>query len=72
MVPGLTRQPAHISRERRHDEPSRHIAPFRVMNRYVGNLQPVPGVFPDRVCITSPSRVRDVKFTETGSTFCTG
>ena len=23
------------------------IALFRVMNRYVGNLQPMPGVFPD-------------------------
>jgi hypothetical protein len=23
------------------------IAPFQVMNRYVGNLQPMPGVFPD-------------------------
>jgi hypothetical protein len=23
------------------------IALFRVMNRYVGNLPPVPGVFPD-------------------------
>ena len=23
------------------------IALFRVMNRYVGNLEPMPGVFPD-------------------------
>jgi len=23
------------------------IAPFRVVNRYVGNLAPMPGVFPD-------------------------
>jgi hypothetical protein len=28
------------------------IALFRVMNRYVGNLPPMPGVFPDytRLC----------------------
>jgi hypothetical protein len=31
-----------------HDEPGcHHRALFRVMNRYVGNLQPMPGVFPD-------------------------
>jgi hypothetical protein len=54
------------------------IAPFQVMNRYVGNLQPMPRRFPElprpvtvRVGITSPSRVRDAKFTEKGSTFCT-
>jgi putative SOS response-associated peptidase YedK len=31
-----------------HHEPGRAIAAlFRVMNRYVGNLPPMPGVFPD-------------------------
>ena len=28
-------------------EPSPIIALFRVINRYVGNLPPMPGVFPD-------------------------
>jgi putative SOS response-associated peptidase YedK len=30
-----------------HDQPGRHYALFRVVNRYVGNLPPMPGVFPD-------------------------
>jgi hypothetical protein len=33
------------------------IALFRVINRYVGNLAPMPGVFPDykaRSCATDP------------------
>jgi hypothetical protein len=30
-----------------HHEPSRFIALFRLINRYVGNLPPMPGVFPD-------------------------
>jgi hypothetical protein len=30
-----------------HHEPSRIVALFRVMNRYVGNLPPMPGVLPD-------------------------
>jgi hypothetical protein len=29
------------------DEPSCIAALFRVVNRYVGNLAPMPGVFPD-------------------------
>jgi putative SOS response-associated peptidase YedK len=29
------------------EPPSAIIALFRVMNRYVGNLPPMPGVFPD-------------------------
>jgi hypothetical protein len=29
------------------DDPAAIIALFRVMNRYVGNLPPMPGVFPD-------------------------
>ena len=32
---------------RHHEEPSRHLALFRVINRYVGNFPPMPGVFPD-------------------------
>ena len=36
------------------------IAPFQVMNRYVGNLQPMPGVFPDYTGLFAlASRVRD-------------
>jgi len=30
-----------------HDQPGRHHTLFRVINRYVGNLPPMPGVFPD-------------------------
>ena len=30
-----------------HHEPSRHHRAFRVVNRYVGNLPPMPGPFPD-------------------------
>lgn len=38
------------------------IALFRVVNRYVGNLQPMPGVFPDY-----PAPV--IRNTGTGTTF---
>jgi putative SOS response-associated peptidase YedK len=30
-----------------HDQPGTIIALFRVINRYVGNLPPISGVFPD-------------------------
>jgi putative SOS response-associated peptidase YedK len=30
-----------------HDEPTGLVVLFRVVNRYVGNLAPMPGVFPD-------------------------
>jgi hypothetical protein len=30
-----------------HHQPGAIIALFRVVNRYVGNLAPMPGVFPD-------------------------
>ena len=30
-----------------HQQPAGIIALFRVINRYVGNLPPMPGVFPD-------------------------
>jgi len=31
------------------------IALFRVINRYVGNLPPMPGVFPDYECGPDPN-----------------
>jgi hypothetical protein len=30
-----------------YDKPSGHRRAVRVVNRYVGNLAPMPGVFPD-------------------------
>jgi len=32
------------------------IALFRVINRYVGNLPPMPGVFPDTLLLWSATR----------------
>jgi hypothetical protein len=32
------------------------LALFRVVNRYVGNLQPMPGVFPDYPARSSATR----------------
>ena len=37
----------HVQPLFNHDEPRAIRALFRVMNRYVGNLAPMPGVFPD-------------------------
>ncbi len=37
----------HVQPLSDHHEPSGIIALFRVVNRYVGNLAPMPGVFPD-------------------------
>jgi hypothetical protein len=34
------------------------IALFRVMNRYVGNLPPMPGMFPDYPAAVLATRVR--------------
>jgi hypothetical protein len=39
------------------------LALFRVANRYVGNLQPMPGVFPDY-----PAPV--IRNTEAGAKWC--
>jgi hypothetical protein len=36
------------------------IAPFRVVNRYVGNLAPMPGVFPDYPASQSAMQVGQV------------
>ena len=43
------------------------IALFRVINRYVGNLPPMPGVFPDPNLVTvrvphAPQRRRDAEY----------
>jgi putative SOS response-associated peptidase YedK len=41
------RERQHVQSLFDHDQPSTIIALFRVMNQYVGNLPPMPGVFPD-------------------------
>jgi hypothetical protein len=59
------------------DEPSRHYRAIPshepVCWQLAGRCQAFSRLPPDRVRvgITSPSRVRDAKFTEKGSTFCT-
>ena len=45
--PVLHNYPCHVQPLFDHHEPSGIIALFRVVNRYVGNLAPMPGVFPD-------------------------
>jgi putative SOS response-associated peptidase YedK len=37
----------HVQPLQRHDQPSCIAALFRAVNRYVGNLAPMPGVFSD-------------------------
>ena len=45
---GLAHSFGHVQSLQHHHKPSHAIiALFRVINRYVGNLPPMPGVFPD-------------------------
>ena len=41
------KSPPDVQPLQHHDEQAAIIALFRVINRYVGNLAPMPGVFPD-------------------------
>jgi hypothetical protein len=43
----IQRYLGHVQPLQHHNQPSAIIALFRVINRYVGNLAPMPGVFPD-------------------------
>src|SRR4051812_28718405 len=40
-------KPGHVQPLQHHNQQSAMLALFRLFNCYVGNLQPIPGVFPD-------------------------
>jgi putative SOS response-associated peptidase YedK len=49
LTPGMIPRPYRFGQcaISQHHESGRHHSLFRELNRYVGNLAPMPGVFPD-------------------------